>query len=212
MKNKLFLLIATSLLLVGCNAKKQSSIDDDTSKDSGNDPVLPTGIETKTFTFINNKDVFPTGDLTKSSSLEKFVNGFNKDGDYVASVNISGAMQMLNMNNDVCYIKSILQFGSQNSEGAITINFNVDVFDVKVEAQACWKSYNPGTGVTTNVDTNAHLYVDKDEQDIDLSAEAGQEPAKHERSFEVANKKVKFYTKVSGQRAYIHSLTIKYRL
>jgi len=207
MKNKLFLLIATSLLLVGCGAKKQT--DPEPNPDPGHDPVLPTGVEKKTFTFINNKDVFPTGDLTKSSSLEKFVNGFNKDGDYVTSINVSGAMQMLNMNNDECYIKSILQFGSQNSEGAITINFNVDVFEVKVEAQACWKSYNPGTGVTTSVDINAHLYVDKDEQDIDLSAEAGQEPAKHEKFFEATNKSVKFYTKVSKQRAYIHSLTIK---
>ena len=208
MKNKLFLLIATSLLLVGCGAKKQPNPEPNPEPD----PVLPTGVDTKKFTFLNNTDVFPTGDLTKATSMEKFVAGFNKDGEFVTSASVVGKVQMASMNSDTCYIKSILQFGSQSSAGELRINFAVDIMDVTIETQAFWKSYNSGGEVVTNVDTNAHLYVDKDAQDIDLTAEAGKEPDKHTATFETPNKSVKLYTKEENQRAYIHSITIRYRI
>ena len=162
---------------------------------------------------MNNKEVFPTGNLTQAASLTKFVEGFNKDGEFVtsASLGTNTSVQMLSMNNEPCYIKSILQLGSQNKVGELTINFSVNLIDIKVEAQACWKSYAVNNVITTSVDTASHLYVDKDEQDIDLSAEANQEPAKHEATFQADGQSVKFYTKVENQRAYIHSLTITYR-
>ena len=206
MKNKLFLLVIASCLLVGCGTKKAN--EEAKTEDT---PTNTTPVETKTvtYTFLNNAEQFPTGDLSKETTRESFTAGFNKDENLVSSVSVTGYVQVLSMNDDACYIKSALLLGSKSYAGELTINFSVTVKQVRLETQAYWKSYSYN-GVNYNVDTASSLYVQSDENVIDLSCKEGEEPATHNDVFSVNSNSLKLYNKETAKRVYIHSMTIYY--
>lgn len=227
MKNKLFLLIVASLLLVGCNAKKQSSIDDDTSKDTPSvDPVppepdWPAGAKKVTLTFLNNAD-FGTGELSKETPKNNFITAFNKEVNILSGITATGYVQMINNSSKDCYINNTLLFGSRTSEGSLKLSFNYNVIAISVNAQPYWTCYTSQEVLNYSVDQYANLFVQNDQQNVEFgTVELGKEPEKVNKQFELSvsgTKEVTIYNKMNksdlpdkqGQRSYIHSMEIMY--
>ena len=233
MKNKIFLLLATSLLLVGCGTKKQSTIDDKPADDPTQDPVdpidpvdppapeWPEGAKHLTLTFLNNAD-FGTGKLTDSSPKAKFIEAFNKEVNILSDITVTGYVQMVNNSSSQCYINNTLLFGSRTSEGSIKFNFNYNVVGLNINAQPYWTCYNSAGELNYSVDQYADLYVQDNNNGVDFgTVELGKEPNKVDKVFKFASEgtnKVTIFNEFNNddvpenqsQRSYIHSMEIIY--
>lgn len=209
MKAKFLLSLLPMLALTACGGSK-------TNPDSGPGPDPQDITETKTVTFLNNSD-FPIGGVQEHD--QAFVAAFNGEDDLLTSVSATtqNATQIANnLNASVSGVSSILQIGTQNTDAQITFSFKYAVTKIEVEAQAYWKAYlQNGSGpLTYNVDAHSNLYVGKDANYMDLTAEGGEEPLKVIHSFNFDKSySVKLYNKMDSDehaRVFVHSMKITY--
>ncbi len=227
MKNKLFLILAASLLLVGCGAKQQSNNQSNTPATPADpteptepadptdptDPVVPGETQSVTITFTDNT-AFTTGSLANDEPNASFVENFNKglDSPILNSMSVAGYIQMAtNDSNANMPLKRILQFGSKSAEGNMALNFAVKVTAIEVVAQAYWKSYVNQGVEGFNIDSGAAFYVGSDTNMIDLDASGSVEPEKKTASYSFNSvNSVNLYTKELAKRVYIHSIKVTY--
>ena len=169
----------------------------------------PVGVVTKTVSFLNGG--FTNSTLNQAASQTQFVEWFNKSANILSSIDYSGYAQMNYIGNaNDSWRFSTLILGSQNSEGAITFNFNVHVVSVKIVVQPYTKyiSYND----TYNIDKSAKFYFNEEEHDLSVDANHSGDtekvtlecfPNQNENKFKIANKE-------AGQRVFVHSFELTY--
>ena len=169
----------------------------------------PVGVVTKTVSFLNGG--FTNSTLNQAASQTQFVEWFNKSANILGSIDYSGYAQMNYIGNaNDSWRFSTLILGSQNSEGAITFNFNVHVVSVKIVVQPYTKyiSYND----TYNIDKSAKFYFNEEEHDLSIDANHSGDtekvtlecsPNQNENKFKIANKE-------AGQRVFVHSFELTY--
>ena len=169
----------------------------------------PVGVVTKTVSFLNGG--FTNSTLNQAASQTQFVEWFNKSANILSSIDYSGYAQMNYIGNaNDTWRFSTLILGSQNSEGAITFNFNVHVVSVKIVVQPYTKyiSYNE----TYNIDKSAKFYFNEEEHDLSVDANHSGDtekvtleclPNQNENKFKIANKE-------AGQRVFVHSFELTY--
>ena len=235
MKSAFVLLAAITLVACSSNASKlpSSSIEDNSSSStsavSSESSVTnigtssstsgassnssgskePVGVVTKTVSFLNGG--FTNSTLNQAASQTQFVEWFNKSANILSSIDYSGYAQMNYIGNaNDSWRFSTLILGSQNSEGAITFNFNVHVVSVKIVVQPYTKyiSYNE----TYNIDKSAKFYFNEEEHDLSVDANHSGDtekvtlecsPNQNENKFKIANKE-------AGQRVFVHSFELTY--
>ena len=235
MKSAFVLLAAITLVACSSNANKlpSSSIEDNSSSStsavSSESSVTnigtssstsgassnssgskePVGVVTKTVSFLNGG--FTNSTLNQAASQTQFVEWFNKSANILSSIDYSGYAQMNYIGNaNDSWRFSTLILGSQNSEGAITFNFNVHVVSVKIVVQPYTKyiSYND----TYNIDKSAKFYFNEEEHDLSVDANHSGNtekvtlecsPNQNENKFKIANKE-------AGQRVFVHSFELTY--
>ena len=235
MKSAFVLLAAITLVACSSNASKlpSSSIEDNSSNStsavSSESSVAsigtssstsgassnssgskePVGVVTKTVSFLNGG--FTNSTLNQAASQTQFVEWFNKSANILSSIDYSGYAQMNYIGNaNDSWRFSTLILGSQNSEGAITFNFNVHVVSVKIVVQPYTKyiSYNE----TYNIDKSAKFYFNEEEHDLSVDANHSGDtekvtldcsPNQNENKFKIANKE-------AGQRVFVHSFELTY--
>lgn len=243
MKSRLLLVVATAFLLVGCNesqpeenkeeistsesgstseesiTSQDSQSSEASSSDESSEEIIQ-GNKTLSVTFLNNT-AFPKGGLPNSDHAA-FIEAFNGESNLLASFTNTqnNLVQISNNTSDDCYINSTLQLGSRSGAGEIAFTFNYPVTRVTLEVQAYWTAFSyTGQPLTYNVDENANICVDNDNNYIDLKNNGGAEPEKVIRSFDFNNAtQVKLYDVMDcdslpdkqGQRVYIHSMEITY--
>ena len=235
MKSAFVLLAAITLVACSSNASKlpSSSIEDNSSSStsavSSESSVTnigtssstsgassnssgskePVGVVTKTVSFLNGG--FTNSTLNQAASQTQFVEWFNKSANILSSIDYSGYAQMNYIGNaNDSWRFSTLILGSQNSEGAITFNFNVHVVSVKIVVQPYTKyiSYND----TYNIDKSAKFNFNEEEHDLSVDANHSGDtekvtlecsPNQNENKFKIANKE-------AGQRVFVHSFELTY--
>ena len=227
MKSAFVLLAAITLVACSSNASKlpSSSIEDNSSNSTSavssessstsgassnsSGSKEPVGVVTKTVSFLNGG--FTNSTLNQAASQTQFVEWFNKSANILSSIDYSGYAQMNYIGNaNDSWRFSTLILGSQNSEGAITFNFNVHVVSVKIVVQPYTKyiSYND----TYNIDKSAKFYFNEEEHDLSVDANHSGDtekvtlecfPNQNENKFKIANKE-------AGQRVFVHSFELTY--
>ena len=180
-----------------------SSNSSSSSKSEGN-------VKTKTVSFLNGG--FTSSTLEKAASQTQFVEWFNGNDNILNSIDYTGYAQLNYIGNaNDSWRFSTLILGSQNSEGAITFNFNVHVVSVKIIVQPYTKyiSYNN----TYNIDRSAKLIFNQEEHDLSVDANYTGDtekttlecfPNQNENKFKIANKE-------GGQRVFVHSFELTYQ-
>ena len=189
------------------NIGASSSTSGASSNSSGSQE--PVGVVTKTVSFLNGG--FTNSTLNQAASQAQFIEWFNKSANILSSIDYSGYAQMNYIGNaNDNWRFSTLILGSQNSEGAITFNFNVHVVSVKIVVQPYTKyiSYND----TYNIDKSAKFYFNEEEHDLSVDANHSGDtekatlecfPNQNENKFKIANKE-------AGQRVFVHSFELTY--
>lgn len=238
MKRRLFLLLVTSFMLMGCtNTTNETSTKQDQSGTSENIDDSSSsstkwstdgGESTLKVDFYNNNS-FPTGKILDHK--EDFITAFNngeRSGDighrgFLSDISCNDKEKVAIANNtsDVCHINNILQLGTRTGAGELTLHFTgTPMVSVKIVAQAYWTCYQySGTPLTYSVDEYANICVGNDENYIDLSNDGLAEPELITREYYFEHIfELKLYDVMNqdplpdkqGQRVYIHSLEFKF--
>ena len=219
MKKSLYLLILVSLL-AGC-ASTNGSSDNGCSTDplpkssqtsestTSESLVPPVGVWTKKVTFYNGG--FTNSSLDQPASQTQFINWFNGDKDQIlTSINYEGYAQLNYIGNQSdSWRFSTLILGSQNSEGKITFNFNVEVISIKVTVQPYTK-YIAYTD-SYNIDSSATFLIDNKEYDLSIEEGHTGDTEQVTVSNAYENNSVTSFSisnKDAGQRVFVHSIEI----
>ena len=207
----------TSLISEDTEFSESSTFSEVESSELSEESSIDENKTTKTFIFKNSE--MPTGDLTKSSTSDAFLNWLNADEVIFSSIVVNGYCQ--NYTNNEGEVRKTLLIGSRNDEGSIEFKLseslkNIDI-QLDIYVQAYHKEYSISGDSYLNVDTTAHLYVDDDKNFIDLSSDGSKVPEVVKKTYNIKDS-FRFYNYLDaknvpdkeGQRAFIHQISLTY--
>ena len=105
----------TSLTSEDTEFSESSTFSEIETSESSKESSIDENKTTKTFIFKNSE--MPTGDLTKSSTSDAFLNWLNADEVIFSSINVNGYCQ--NYTNNEGEVRKTLLIGSRKVEGSI---------------------------------------------------------------------------------------------
>ncbi len=233
MKSNLFLLIATSLLLVGCTTARAESISDSQKEESQSGDTSSTTdgsqSEESSTTSEGSEDnseiegtqtfkaqfYTPSGNASKTNSdssnfTTKMQDYFLEDNDQQLLKNASAPNGYAQINEIDDAKNCTMILGSKNNDGILKLDFYCYIVSIKVEAQAYCKyvSYTD----TWNIDADCSLSVDGQEGVWSLPSGEGEASPIQTKSysFDTAVNTLKFTNGGTNKRVFIHSLEITY--